>query len=78
VSWVRLNSNLLAAARYDAGLKRLALKFHKGAIYYYLDVPAEVYAELLAAPSTGAFFVRSIRDEYRFVVVQGSAEDGTK
>jgi hypothetical protein len=62
--------SLLAAARYESKARRLALKFRKGSIYYYLDVPRTVYDSLLAAPSPGAFFVQSIRDEYRFVVVQ--------
>ncbi len=70
--WAALDSSLLAAARYESKARRLALKFRKGSIYYYLDVPRTVYDSLLAAPPPGAFFVQSIRDEFRFVVVQDS------
>jgi hypothetical protein len=70
LSWVDLNSGLLAAARYDAEIKRLAIRFRKGTVYYYLDVPKEVYDALLAAPSVGAYFVQRIRDEFRFVVLE--------
>ncbi len=67
VSWVGLNSSLLAAARYDRQHKWLDLKFRKGPTYRYLGVPADVYAGLLAAPSKGSFFAWQIRDRYLFV-----------
>jgi hypothetical protein len=70
VAWIALESSLLTAARYDAKASRLALKFQTGKIYYYLDVPPDIFEALLAAPSAGAFFVSTIRDQFQFVVVR--------
>jgi hypothetical protein len=69
-AWVALNSRLLAAARYDARTKRLALRFRKGTLYTYLEVPPDVYKDFIAAPSSGAFFVSVIRDHYQFVMAR--------
>ena len=39
----------------------LPLEFRNGAIYRYFEVPAALYAALLAADSKGTFFNRQIR-----------------
>jgi hypothetical protein len=56
------------AARYDAGRKRLDLRFRAGSTYSYLGVPPDVFEAFIAAPSKGSFFASHIRDRYLFVV----------
>jgi hypothetical protein len=62
-----LDSTVLLAVHYDAGRERLRATFREsGRTYLYENVPAEVYAALLAAPSAGAYFNAHIRDRYPF------------
>jgi hypothetical protein len=59
-----VTSTLLARVSYDPSQSILDLEFCDGAIYRYLDVPATVYDELLAADSKGTYFNRCIRNCY--------------
>jgi KTSC domain len=56
-----VTSTLVARVSYDASQSILDLEFCDGAVYRYLDVPATVYDELLAADSKGTYFNRCIR-----------------
>lgn len=64
-------SSQISGFGYDANSKTLAISFPgRGAqpdtIYHYFDVPAEVYAGLLASESKGKFFGAEIRTKYRY------------
>ena len=41
----------------------LEIQFNSGTLYQYLNVPKEIYDELLAAPSKGKYFWQYIRPE---------------
>jgi hypothetical protein len=43
----------------------LEVEVASGEVYRYLDVPREVFMELMRAESKGAFFNVRIRDSYR-------------
>ena len=60
-----VESSVLASAGYDARARVLEVEFHSGAIYRYLEVPAEIFQRLLAAESKGQFFGKHIRDKFR-------------
>jgi len=60
-----VQSTVLAAVGYDAAKRLLEIEFHSGAIYRYLEVPAEIHRRLLAAESKGHFFGANIRDKFR-------------
>ena len=62
-----MDSSALAAVGYDADSRTLLVRFRSGEAYAYLDVPAEVHAGLLAAPSKGRFFQARIDPVFRFV-----------
>ena len=55
-----VESTTLAVVAYDDVHEILQLEFRSQAIYRYFVVPAPVYSELLAAPSTGRYFNRAI------------------
>ena len=40
----------------------LEIEFVSGALYFYFDVPDELYVGLMAADSHGEFFASHIRD----------------
>lgn len=60
-------SSSIASVGYDPDTRTLEVQFTptpyapKGAIYTYADVPPDVHADLLAAPSVGKFFHRAVK-----------------
>jgi lysyl-tRNA synthetase class 2 len=65
-----LDSTSLRTVGYDAERQLLQVEFHNRSIYQYFEVPATVYQELMQAPSKGAYFNRSIRPRFDFVLVK--------
>jgi hypothetical protein len=51
---------------YDPKESLLYIRFSSGDLYGYEDVPAELYADFLAAPSQGRFFHAEIDGNYRY------------
>lgn len=51
---------------YDPAERVLYIRFSSGDLYGYEEVPAEAYAEFLAAPSQGRFFHTDIDGRYRY------------
>ena len=66
IPWTVVQSSNLRAVRYDADAHQLDVWFLNGRVYRYFDVPADTYADLIAAPSHGTFFSGSIRGRYRY------------
>ena len=64
MEWVPLDSSVLTAVAYRAGLQQLYLQFQEGNIYRYFACPRSVYKELLAAESKGGYFVQHIRNGF--------------
>jgi hypothetical protein len=62
----RLQSSTLAFASYHRRRRQLELEFRSGKRYLYFRVPAQIYEELLQAPSKGVFFNRNIRNRFPF------------
>ena len=65
-----LDSTSLRTVGYDAERQLLQVEFHNRSIYQYFEVPATVYQELMQAPSKGAYFNKSIRLRFDFVLVK--------
>lgn len=51
---------------YDAGTKTLRIIYLSGAIYDYKNVPEEIYKDIKAAASKGAFLNGSIKGHFPF------------
>jgi len=66
----RVQSSALAKVGYSKRLHLLEIEFVNGAIYRYLDVPPDVYRDLLAAKSKARFYDQNIRAKYRSVHVR--------
>lgn len=67
---VPVESSSIAAVGYDAERHTLEVEFAHGAVYQYLDVPAEAYAALMAADSKGGRFLNAvIRGAYACVQI---------
>jgi len=67
MKWISLDSEMLAAAAYDAALQALYLRFRKtDDVYRYFEFPAGEYQAFLNAESHGRFFLAHIRDHYDY------------
>lgn len=57
-----VDSSQIEAVGYDETTKTLAIKFkHGGSVYHYDNVAPELYTDLCAAESKGAFFGKRIK-----------------
>lgn len=54
------------AVQYDERVRILAVEFADGACYHFLDVPEPVYLQLVAAPSSTAYFREHVAGRYGF------------
>lgn len=75
MSWVPLHSTLLEAVVYQDEASVLELRFHGGAVYRYLGVPAIIYQELLGAESKGQYFNSRIRNRFVTALVSPTERD---
>jgi uncharacterized FAD-dependent dehydrogenase len=62
----QVESSNLASIGYDAENEILEIQFNHGGVYQYLDVPENVFEELISAGSHGKYFVANIKDDYEF------------
>jgi len=63
-SRVLLDSTALTSVSFSAETNILNVEFRNGLIYEYLGVSSDLFEQLLAAPSKGAFLVRFIRNRF--------------
>jgi hypothetical protein len=65
-----VRSSMLASVGYDRATATLEVAFVEGGIYRYFDVPSDVYAGLMSAPSHGTYFHTHVREAgYRYAKV---------
>jgi hypothetical protein len=69
MGWVRLQSSLIAAIRYDERRRTLDIELVNGKVYRYFDVPEIAVARLRKGPSAGRIFNETIRDSYQYVEI---------
>jgi hypothetical protein len=67
MSWLPLESKMLASVAYDTGKQILHLRFRKtGDVYRYFEFPVADYQAFLDAEFRGRFFLTHIRDHFRY------------
>jgi len=67
MTWLQLDSKMLASVAYDAEKQILHLRFRKtGDVYRYFEFPATQYQAFLDAESRGRFFLAHIRDRFLY------------
>jgi hypothetical protein len=67
MTWLPLESAMLASVAYDATQLTLYLRFrNSGDVYRYFEVPSTQYQALRDAESHGAFFLTHIRNCFRY------------
>lgn len=63
---IPVDSSNIESVGYDASGRELYVRFLAGRTYVYSDVPAELYEELLRAPSKGSFYNRAVRSIFPY------------
>jgi hypothetical protein len=58
------NSSFIEKASWFNEGNILMLTFATGSVWHYYDVPFEIYAGFIKAPSHGKYFNENIRNEY--------------
>ena len=48
----------------------LEIQFESGRVYQYYDVPEDIYAEMLNAPSKGKYFNANIRGKFPYQEIE--------
>jgi hypothetical protein len=66
MDWQPLESKLLASSAYDSGKHILYLRFRSGEVSRYFEFPEEQYREFLEADSHGRYFLKSVRNRFRY------------
>lgn len=60
-----VQSRDLAIVGYDNDQALLEVTFRNGGVYEYLDVPVEIYEQLMNASSHGIYFNQNIKEKYK-------------
>ncbi len=64
-------SAVIAKIEYDQEQHCLRITYQSGSVYEYLDVPEEVYREMLSWQSRGAYLNKHIKTKFGFRKVSG-------
>lgn len=64
------NSTLLLSATYDPAHQTLEMRFRNGSTYRYLQVPEQLWSQLLKADSAGEYFVKNIRARFEYAKIE--------
>lgn len=68
---IQVESSMIYAVGYDEETQTLEVLFNSGRLYFYYDVPREVYEELLAAESKGRYMRACVIDVYPYARGRG-------
>lgn len=63
-------SSALASIGYSKRLRALEIEFRNGAIYRYINIPPEIYRDLMSASSKAQFYDDNIRGHFRSIHVK--------
>lgn len=63
---IYVDSSNIEAIGYDSESRELHVCFLNGATYIYMDVPQDVFEELMAAPSKGSCLNRLVKGAYKY------------
>jgi ATP-dependent DNA helicase RecG len=64
ITRVPIVSSNIASVGYDKKAHVLEIEFHHGAIFQYVDVPENVYEELMNSPSKEAYYRNELKDKF--------------
>ena len=64
---ISVDSSLLEEVGYEEEIEQLTVIFRKtGGTYLYFGVRPEIYEAMMAAGFVGSYFVKNIKDKFRY------------
>lgn len=69
-----VKSSQIKSVAYHPESKTMEVIFNTGGTYRYADVPAEVHAKMMAAPSQGKFLHAEIKGKYKHTKIELAAK----
>ena len=63
-----VKSDLIRSVGYEDNM--LEIQFYDGYVFRYLDVPENIYDELLTSDRLGTYYYREINTKYKFTRVR--------
>jgi len=63
---IKVESSSISEIGYDEKQQVLEVKFTRGAVYKYLDVPEHEVFNLIFAESIGSYFSKNIAKKYKY------------
>jgi KTSC domain len=67
IARVPLDSSSLASVGYEADASILEVEFTDGSLYQYVDVPAELFDEIVSSDSPGTTFNETVQGRFAYV-----------
>jgi len=71
---IAVESSNIKSIGYNPNSDTLEIEFSSGGVYWYTDVPQEIYDALMAAESKGKYFGQHIKGKYQCVKISGGEE----
>ena len=68
-SFTATNSSHVQKVEYNDDCKSLRVEYQNGRVYNFSNVPADVYEELVLAPSVGKFLNEFVYENYDYTRV---------
>ncbi len=63
---IPVSSSIIATVGHDAETLTLEVEFLNGSVYQYMNVPADVYNEMIASSSAGSYLAKNIKNIYPY------------
>jgi hypothetical protein len=67
VKMIPVDSSSIKEVGYDEIESQLHVRFVTGSLYAYMNVPKELFQELINAESVGKYFAEHVKKQYDFV-----------
>jgi hypothetical protein len=67
VEMIPVVSSSIQEVGYDEEGRQLHVRFVTGFLYAYMNVPKELFHELINAESVGKYFAEHVKKQYQFV-----------
>jgi len=67
------SKNILSVG-YNANNRTMRIEFKQNAFYDYMDVPPEVFQQIMSAQSKGTFFHSAVKGKYDFLKIEAIEE----
>ena len=67
IDLMAVESSQIAKIGYDLSSKTLVVKFKKGAVYSYSEVPQKIFDEFMQAESKGKYFHAKVKGIFKYL-----------